>query len=486
MPTTPDRRDGRPAGPVDSPNELADAEALALAARETAPVDLGRRTEPIDRNRGTRPVSLPPAQSRSTVKVDDAMLGRRETVTLPGRRPAERSRRAPLFVAAGFATVWAALWSYLPVAAVVGLARTLEGAGGLGGAAKAGLAGWLLGHGVPIGTSIGSLSLAPLLLTLLIFWRLNRAGLHVTRAIGMRRSGSVRAALSVAGMVGLWYAVLGLLAALIADGPGTAVSESRAAVAFFLLGVCGALFGTLRSTDALAVIARRIPRALRHGLRTGVVGALLILVAGALGTGLSVALGGGQAADMIAAYRTGVAGQAGITLLSLAYGANAVIWASAFLLGPGFALGTGSAVRLTEVSVGPLPTVPLLAGLPDGPIGGAGAALLAVPALAGILAGWLMTRRLMRPSPGRPGDPPAPVGEPAWSLVLGGALLAGPIAGVVLGVLAWISGGSLGDGRLADIGPDPWPVGLVAAAVVAVASGIGAAAARAFRTPHRR
>jgi hypothetical protein len=51
--------------------------------------------------------------------------------------------------------------------------------------------------------------------------------------------------------------------------------------------------------------------------------ALFVLAAGAAFTGLSVAIGGGQAADTISAYRTGVAGQAGITLLSLAYGANA-------------------------------------------------------------------------------------------------------------------------------------------------------------------
>jgi hypothetical protein len=464
MPMTPDRSPG----PAESPNDLADAEALELASRETVALD--RPTERVEH--------------RTTV-LDDAALGRRETVKVPGPRrpPAERSGRAPLAVAAGFATLWAALWSYVPVFVVIGLARTLEGAGGLGGAAEAGSAAWLLGHGVPIGTSIGPLALAPLLLTLLVVWRLHRAGLHVTRAIGARHSGSIRAALTVAGMIGVWYAVVGLLAALITDGPGTQVSSGRAATDFFLLGASAALAGSLRSTDALGTVARRIPRAVRHGVRTGIVAALLILVAGAVATGLSVALGAGRAADMIAAYRTGVAGQAGITLLSLAYGANAVIWAAAFLLGPGFALGTGTAVRLTEVSVGPLPSVPLLAGLPDGPIGGAGVALLAVPAVAAILAGVLMTRRMSRPRPARPGDPPPPRRSPGWALVLGGAVLAGPTAGLILGLLAWFSGGALGDGRLADIGPGPWPVALTATVVVAVAAAIGAAAARAFRSP---
>ena len=53
----------------------------------------------------------------------------------------------------------------------------------------------------------------------------------------------------------------------------------------------------------------------------------------------------------------------------------------------------------------------------------------------------------------------------------------------MLGLLALISGGSLGDGRLSEIGPVPWQVALVATAVVAVSAMIGAAAARTFRKP---
>jgi hypothetical protein len=477
MPTTPDRRDGRPAGS----EEFEAAEAVHLAARETVsvrPAAPGRPTVRVD-----------PAD-RATVRIDRA---NHETVKVPGqRRPQPSRRRAPLLVAAAFATCWAALVAYVPVAAVIGLARTLEGQGGLGGAAHAGLAGWLLGHGVPIGTSIGPLGLAPLLLTLLAGWRLNRAGLHVTRAIGARRSGSPRAAVLVAGAIGVSYAILGALAALIVDGRGTDVSAGRAAFHFFLAGLAFSLIGSLRSTDALVVVARRIPPALRHGLRTGVMAALLILAAGAAFAGLSVAVGGGQAADMISKYQTGVAGQAGITLVSLAYGANGVIWSAAYLLGPGFLLGSDSAVRIIEVTVGPLPAVPLLAGLPNGPMGASGAALLAVPVLAAMAAGWLLTRRLVNLHHvvdghlvhGRtPGDP-APV-EPSWSLVLGAAALSGPVAGLLLGVLSWMSGGPLGDGQLAEIGPVPWHVALIATMVVTVSAGIGAAAGRAFRAPAR-
>jgi hypothetical protein len=517
-----------------SPNERSDdpddafaiVEAAQVAARETVPLDRagsdGDRPRPggdrarsdgdrarsdgdrprSDGDRPTEPVTVRPgaadeptgafpadeligaspaakssdAGERPTVLVDERTLGNRDTVKVPEqRRPPERRRRAPLPLAAAFATIWAALLSYLPVAAVIGLARTIEGQGGLGGAAHAGLAGWLLGHGVPIGTSIGALGLAPLLLTTLIGWRLNRAGLHVTRAIGARHSGKIGDALLVGFAIGLCYSLLGSLAGLAVDAPHTEVSSGHAAINFFLLGTAGALFGALRGTDALSVLARRAPQLLRHGIRTGMVAALLLLAAGAAVAGLSVAVGGGPAADMISEFRTGVAGQAGITLVSLAYGANAVVWSAAYLLGPGFALGTGSAVRLTEVTAGPLPTLPLLSGLPNGPMGAAGIALLAIPVVVGLTAGWLMVLRVLSDRK----DGPKPADLP-WRLVLGGGLLAGPVAGLLIGLMCVFSSGSLGDGRMAVVGPDPWQVGLVATAVVAVSATIGAAACRIF------
>ncbi|GAA2620962.1 cell division protein PerM [Paractinoplanes durhamensis] len=477
MPSTTDRPDGS-----DDPFAVAEAALDAPAApRETVPVE--RATEAID-----RPTGALEAGDRPTVLVDDKKLGAQPTVKVPGqRKPPPRSRRAPLPVAVAFATLWAAALSYLPVAAVIGMARTLEGQGGLGGAAHAGLAGWLLGHGVPIGTSAGSLGLPPLLLTGLIVWRLNRAGLHVTRAIGARRSGKIGDALLVAFSIGLTYSLLGSVASLAVDGRGTDVTPARAAINFFLLGLLGSLAGSVRGTDALSVLARRTPRVMRDGLRTGVMAALFILAAGAAAAGLSVAFGGGQAADTISVYHTGVAGQAGITLLSLAYGGNAAVWAAAYLLGPGFALGTGSEVGLTEVMVGKLPALPLLAGVPDGPMGAAGAVLLAVPVLAGMAAGWLLILRLNRAAlgdekSGRAGPKKGPGRKPElpWSTVLGGGLLAGPVAGLVLGVMSRASSGPLGDGRLATIGPDPWQVALVATIVVALSASLGAAAARTF------
>ncbi|MDG4806150.1 DUF6350 family protein [Micromonospora sp. WMMD1120] len=425
------------------------------------------------------PVTPDRPRRQGAVSADDRPV---DSATRARRVPAPRAGgsprgRAPLPVAAGVAAGWAALTSYLPVAVVLGLVQLGTDSSTLTGTLRTALAGWLLGHGVPLRTDGGPLGLAPLALTVLALWRLTRAGVHVSRAIGARDSRSPRRALLAASAVGIAYALLGLLAAVLVGTGATEASVIRAGVTFAVVGTLAALVGATRITAVTRLLVAWLPEPVRDGVRTGLVAGLLLLAAGAGAAGLAVATGGGDAADMIGAYRTGVAGQAGITLVSAAYAPNAAIWSTSYLLGPGFAVGTDTAVRTSEVSVGALPAVPLLAGLPRGPVDGPGALLLAVPVLAGMVAGWLLARRMARLA--------GPERSPRrWAELLAPAALAGPVAGALLGVAAVVSGGPLGAGRLAQVGPVGWQVGAVAAAVIAVGALIGAAATRVLtRTP---
>ncbi|HEY1675270.1 MAG TPA: DUF6350 family protein, partial [Streptosporangiaceae bacterium] len=114
-------------------------------------------------------------------------------------------------------------------------------------------------------------------------------------------------------------------------------------------------------------------------------------------------------------------------------------------------------------ALGELPAFPMLAALPSGHIPGwLSLAVLAVPYLAAA-AGGVLTVRIM----------PTPVLEaaPAWGFVSGAA------AGCVVGLLAALSGGPLGDGRLAAVGPSGWQVGLVAILEMGVTSAVSAGAA---------
>ncbi|MEU5787830.1 DUF6350 family protein [Micromonospora purpureochromogenes] len=476
----------RPAAGVRADARRDDARPAGAGRNDDA-----RRTDDGRREDARREHTRRDDGRRQHDRRDDARRedGRREQ-DRPGGRPASGGRvpaprrpesgrgRAPLVVAAGVAAGWAALTSYLPVALVLALAQLSEDAGSVAGALRAGLSGWLLGHGVPLQTTAGPLGLVPLLLSGLAFWRLTRAGVHTSRAMGARGGRSPRQALTAAGAVGLGYGLLGALAAVLVSTDDLRVSPVRAGVTHVVFGALAALVGALRTTGVAGLLADRAPAVLRDGVRTGLVAGLLLLGAGAGAAGLAVATGGGDAADMIGAYRTGVAGQAGITLVSLAYAPNATIWSTAYLLGPGFAVGAGTAVRTSEVSVGALPAVPLLAGLPSGPVDGFGAALLAVPVLAGMAAGWLLARRLLRAADER--------AVPDRAALLGPAALAGPVVGLLAGLAAAASGGPLGGGRLAEIGPVPWQVAAVSTAVVTAGALLGAAAARVLARPAPR
>ncbi len=375
------------------------------------------------------------------------------TAKAPGRR------RAPLALAAIVTTTWAALVSYVPVVAAVAL---FAGRPQL----SIGTGGWLLAHGVPLSTSAGRFGLIPLGLSVLAAWRVGRAGVHTSRAIGARTPG--RVALAV-GAVAVIYGGLGALAAVVTRG---LVAPARAGLTLAGFAVVCAGLGALSESRLLRRAARRLPPVLRDGLRTGTVAALLVLGAGAGVAGVALAVSGGQAAATLASYHTGVAGQVGVTLLCLAFAPNLATWSAAYLVGPGFAFGTGTTVSAASVKLGALPAVPVLAGLPDSAVSGLGPLLLGLPMAGGMAAGWLLVRRRLR----RAREQDAPV--PGWGPLVSAAVLAGPVAGALLGLASWASGGPLGSGRLAVTGPAGWPVAWVGALVIALGALLAAAGTR--------
>jgi hypothetical protein len=173
----------------------------------------------------------------------------------------------------------------------------------------------------------------------------------------------------------------------------------------------------------------------------------------------------GNYASLIALYEgahAGILGGIAITVGQLAFLPNLVIWAVSWLVGPGFAIGTGSAITPFATSVGPLPAIPVLGALPTGHLA-VGFLGLLVPVLAGFLAGVILRSRLVRSV--------APDGRWRWLLLAGvGVGIAG---GILLTLLAWASAGAAGPGRLVDVGPNPWLVGGVGALTIGVPAIIG-------------
>ncbi len=413
------------------------------------------------------------------------------SVPAPRRPPAPGSaRRAPVALAAAVTTTWAALVSLAPVLTVVLLASLVAGAGApLGQVIRVALAGWLLAHGVELRTGTGPLGLVPLGFSVFAAWRVARAGVHTTRAIGGRRRRSPRLVLLAAVSVAIVYGLLGAIAAAVVHMPGLRVDVTRAAVTLAGFGLVAALAGAIVESGLAGRLVRRTPMVLRDATRTGVVAVLLVLGAGAAAAGTALALSGGAASKVLAAYHAGLAGQVGLTLVCVVYGPNLAVWAASYLAGPGFALGAGTTVTAARVSLGTVPAVPVLAGVPARPISDWAALLLAVPLAAGMVAGWLLVRRRLKAvaaagEAGAADEAERPAVD--WVPLLGAALLAGPVAGGALAFAAWASAGPLGGGHLAEIGARAWPLAGITAGVVAAGALAGAATTRTLAGVRRK
>jgi hypothetical protein len=180
--------------------------------------------------------------------------------------------------------------------------------------------------------------------------------------------------------------------------------------------------------------------------------------------------------DLWGSFSPDPAGAVLLVLLSLSLVPNAVLWAAAYCVGPGFAVGVGTSVAPTGVVIGAVPALPLFGALP-----GAGEAArasligLALPVVAGVLVGVVVARdqRLRRQPPSRSA---------------GVAAAGGLAAGVVLGLLTGLSAGGIGPERMMQLGPVGLHVALVAGlelAAVAAATAWEWRRHTAHRTPGR-
>jgi hypothetical protein len=323
---------------------------------------------------------------------------------------------------------------------------------------------WLAGQHVGFSfRGAGRIGLLPLGLVVLPGVLLWRAGSWVVRAGRVRRLRHVGyAALALA----VPYALLAAALALASRSPLETSSLPQSAAWGLLLALSAGGLGGARALAPWAQLVRLLPERPRS-MVVGVAGTLAMLAsAGALLAGIALALHLHEAGVLERDLAPGAVGALLLVLLQVGYLPNAVIWAIAFCVGPGFAFGSGTVVAPTGTALAQLPAVPMLAALPPGlhaaVPGWIEPTVLAVPYLAGGLGGLL----LVRAAPALALD-----AAPLWGLACG------VVSGGVLGLLSAVSGGPLGDGRLAVVGPSAWQVGGVSALEIGVAAAVTAGAA---------
>jgi hypothetical protein len=304
---------------------------------------------------------------------------------------------------------------------------------------------WLVAHGASLDLPEGTLGLTPLALVAVPAVVLWRAGRRTAEALGAR---TVRGALQAAAAVAVPYAAVTGVVAAAAQGDAVRPGAFGSLVHALALALVAAGAGAVRAADAAPLLRARTPPRVRALGLASAAALLSLLAVSALLVAVSLGRGFAEARELAATTSPGVVGGFGVLSLGLSLAPNAVAWAAAWLAGPGFAVGTGTAVSPGEVVLGPLPALPLTAALPSGAHPAAWLVLL-VPVLAGVLAGLVLVRR--RCDAG----------------VLD-ALAVAAAGGLALAVLAWMSGGPVGGERLAELGPSPVPVGAAFAVAVAV------------------
>ncbi len=384
---------------------------------------------------------------------------------LPGQRvPGDRGAAYPVALAAA-ATAAVTLLGLLGLGLAVVVVQALDPAGGLpvGGSFQVGGQVWLLANGGGLVLPSGPLVLAPLLLTLAVAFGLARAGRGVARVV--EPSGAGAAGVVVASGTGT-HVLLTVLLALVVDTPGARSDLLRCAVGAAVLAVLAVGWGVLRESglsdavlDRLPGPARPVPPAVLAGLLTAAgLGCAVVAVALAADTAGYAAVNGSVGGSG--------AGLLGLLALGALLLPNAAAAALGLAAGPGFSIGAATVVSVHGVSLGPVPALPLLAALPDTqavPL--LAFASQAVPALAGLVTGTVLGRRMTD-------DDGGTVSAGLWGV------LAGILLGVACGLAVAAAGGSLGDGALADVGAPPVATGLAVAAQAGIAAALAAAVAR--------
>lgn len=329
-------------------------------------------------------------------------------------------------------------------------------------AARVGTAAWLLGHGGAVTLGELTITLVPLGITLVA---LGVLAASVRRAhLGSWASG---------GFAGVGYLLLTTAFVAFAATPGA----GRGLLGAVGVTVCGVAIG-LRGSAAPAWWTRaraRTPSWVADAVALAWRIALVHLALALVATVWLLVTRLGEITELHGELGPDVVSAVVLVLAQLLVLPNLVLWAGAFLLGPGFTVGTDTVFSPSGIEAGPLPLVPVLGGLPepDGLLGQL-PVLGLVGLLSGLVAGVWLARRLR--------------GRGALSMlaaVAGGAVL----AGVVLAGLTALAAGGVGPGRMATMGGDWLAVGLAmawqgaagAAVVIILAHPVTAAGGRRMR-----
>ena len=356
------------------------------------------------------------------------------------------------------AAAWAVAVGLLVCGGLVVFAWALasHGSATFDDALRAGGLAFVASHHAPISVPGGMLTLIPLGFTLLPLACAHRAGRWAARATAITTAPDAWA------LIGTGSATYAFIVAIIAQFStvGSAqVLGVHALVAAALVALVGLGTGVFRETGLWQTTRDALPVGVRHAITAATASvAALLTVAGALLL-LSAGIHHAGVTALAQSVAPGVGEGLLFLLISVALVPTVAVWSLAYFVGPGLVIG-GAAISPFTVGGGLLPAIPILAAIPDDPAPYAPLLLLLAVACGGV--GTAVVRRRADSA-----DEPVVVSD----LLLGAAF-----TGSAVTVLVLLTSGSWGTGRLAQVGPNAWVVGLATTGLVLAGALLGALA----------
>lgn len=326
---------------------------------------------------------------------------------------------------------------------------------------------WVMSYGVPLRLMGVDYSLIPWGFAALPLWLSHQAGRWLVGVVRPRRWRSVASTWILAVLVG---AALVTAVSVVADTPEVQTSARRALAMALLIGAVGVGSGMWRASDLVRAAFARVPAFVRVIIRASVVGFVAAVGLASAALALATVASFQQISLVFAALQPTMFDAVALVVLSVGYLPTLVGWALAYVAGAGVSWGPDVIVSpfVAAVPPTPLPAFPPLAAIPEatGPLTWA---LPALTVFAGALIGLSVSRWAAREGP-------------LIRIVI--ALLATALAALWVMAFLWFGSGSLGDGRLSSIGPDPGLAALLAGTGFAVGA-LPTSILRARRRPRR-
>lgn len=399
----------------------------------------------------------------------------RTAARVTGRHPAldlrgDLATRRPLALVATLGGVVAAAGPLL-VCLAAGVIGWFLADGGAHGVPRDGLRtgalAWLMGHGSGVRVDGITVGAVPLGITVICAWVLWRVGQRVGASVsghgpdveeiadGQRDlTVPVSVLLLTAG-----YVVVAIVAAVLASTPATAPSVPSVVLWALLLCLLAAGPGVAVGSGRAAIWSSYVPPMLRAA--GGIVRRLLTwwFVVSMLAFLMALASDFSTAANIVSQLGADAGAILIVVTVSAVLIPNAIAFSGSYVLGPGFTVGTGTLVAPSAVVLGPLPSFPMLAALPDeGPGAGWTTWLVLLPPVVAFVAVLLHQRR-----------------SPVFAYTDAGTrgCAGGILAGLVFGLVASLAGGSVGPGRMQDVAPFAFDVTLHAVASFGIGGLLG-------------